>query len=331
MRKIRSLFKQAVGLSWFASPSGRASLRRRDCILTLHRVLASDAEAALPHRRALCIGAGAFERLLVWLSRNFDCVSLEELLGERAGVRPRLALSFDDGWRDNAEVAFPLLKRYQIPASVFLATDYIGTDKRFWWEALGETFWQRPHEATALMQALAGLNLTVPPALCIPAPTAERSRAIGRFLQQLKPLPAQTLDELTRYCPAQGPRDALDWQQVEDMEASGLVRFGSHGAGHAILTQLDKPALEDDLRRAASALVRHCKAPLGVFCYPNGNHDAQVRAAVSAHGYRYALASQPGLLGHDSSPLALPRIDVSHEAAVNPALLSWCLFQGARR
>lgn len=327
----RSLIKQAVGRSWFALPLGRASLRRRDSILMLHRVLASDAEAALPHRRALCIGAGAFERLLVWLSRHFDCVSMEELLGERAGSRPRLALTFDDGWRDNAEVAFPLLQRYRIPASVFLATDYIGTDRRFWWEALGETFWQRPYEATGLVQALAELDFTVPRALCIPDFTTERSKAIGSFLQQLKRLPAQTLDELTRYCPPQSGRDALDWQQVEYMEASGLVRFGSHGAGHAILTQLDKPALEDDLRRAAAALGRHCKAPLGVFCYPNGNHDAQVREAVSAQGYRYALGTQPGLLGSDSPPLALPRIDVSHEAAVKPALLSWCLFQGARR
>lgn len=327
----RSLIKQAVGWSWFASPMGRHSLLRRDSILMLHRVLASDAEAALPHRRALCVGAGAFERLLVWLSRHFDCVSMESMLSEREGMRPRLTLTFDDGWRDNAEVAFPLLQRYQIPASIFLATDYIGTDRRFWWEALGETFWQRPHETTQLVQALGTLGLTVPDALCSADAGVERSRAIGRFLQELKHLPAQTLNELTRYCPAHNTRDALDWQQVQHMEASGLVRFGSHGAGHAILTLLNKSALEDDLRRAAAALQRHCKAPLEVFCYPNGNHDSQVREAVSSQGYRYALATQPGLLGESTAPLVLPRIDVSHDVAANPALLSWRLLQGAIR
>lgn len=328
---VRSLLKQLVGGSWFASPLGRRSLRRRGTILMLHRVLASDAEAALPHRRALCVGAGAFERLLEWLSRHFDCVSIESLLSEPGGGRPRVALTFDDGWRDNAEVAFPLLQRYQIPASVFLATDYIGSNRCFWWEALGETFWQRPDEASALVQALTELGVSVPPTVCIADPGAERSRAIGSLLQQLKGLPPQTLDELTRYCPSLHAGDGMSWQQVQYLEASGLVRFGSHGAGHAILTLLDKVALEDDLRRAAAALQQHCKAPLEVFCYPNGNHDARVRAAVSAQGYRYALATQPGLLGGDSVALALPRIDVSHDAAADPALLCWRLLQGVRR
>src|SRR5690554_8000931 len=113
--------KRLMGSIWLAAPPARVRLARRGTVLMLHRVLASDAEADLPHRRAPCIGAGAFDRLLGWLKKHFDCVPLEDLLSAPAGQRPRISLTFDDGWHDNAEQAFPLLQRHGVPASIFLA------------------------------------------------------------------------------------------------------------------------------------------------------------------------------------------------------------------
>lgn len=91
-------------------------------ILMLHRVLANDRAADLPHRNELCVGPKAFEHLLVWLRRHFDCVPLMDILAPNSlrSERPRVALTFDDGWRDNAVNAFALLQKYQVPASIFL-------------------------------------------------------------------------------------------------------------------------------------------------------------------------------------------------------------------
>ncbi len=94
---IKTRIKQASGWLYFKSPKGRAELRGAGVILMLHRVLADDASAALPHRNELCVGPKAFEGLLRWLPRHFDCVGLMDLLDDHAAPRrdgrPKVAIA----------------------------------------------------------------------------------------------------------------------------------------------------------------------------------------------------------------------------------------------
>jgi len=140
---IKQLIKRTSGWLYLNSSVGRNQLHGAGVILMLHRVLSNDRAADLPHRNELCVGPKAFEHLLVWLRKHFDCVPLMEILQPNAlrTERPQVALTFDDGWRDNAANAFPLLQKHQVPASIFLSTDFIGSRQRFWWESIGETLW----------------------------------------------------------------------------------------------------------------------------------------------------------------------------------------------
>ena len=332
---LKQTLKAGAGWLYLNTPVGLGRLRGGGTILMLHRVLADDAQAALPHRAALCIGQPAFEHLLLWLVRHFDCVPLGELLDplHPAGSRPRLALTFDDGWRDNASHAFPLLQKHRVPASIFLSTDFIGSQRRFWWEAIGETLWGSFGEdaRAQLGERLQRLQPGLADELRTERSAQRRSQLLSRLLQRLKDLPADTLQALADSCPAPPEPHGLDWRQVQALEASGLVRFGPHGASHAILTRLDDRSLERDLRRSHEALAAHCTMPLPVYSYPNGDHDARVCAALARLGYRLALGTQPGL--HRSqlaSWLSLPRIGVSQHSARQPALLAWRILQGAR-
>ncbi|MGC5698731.1 polysaccharide deacetylase family protein [Pseudomonas sp. NFXW11] len=329
---LKQSLKRLLGSAYLNS-FGRARLSEAGVVLMLHRVLADSAAASLPHRAPLCVGQSQFEQLLQWLRRHFHCVPLQQLLEFPGADRPRLALTFDDGWRDNAELAYPLLERYEVPASIFLSTDFIGSHQGFWWEAIGETLWQQADSpgAKPLREQLQALDLAPPEALLRRGVDPARSRALGAYLQRLKTLAPQTLQTLADSCPATAAPHALDWAQVQRLERSGLVRFGPHGASHGILTGLDGSALRADLQRSHQALQEHCQAPLGVYCYPNGDHSPQVRAAVAELGYRFALGTQPGLIeAEGNSLLALPRIDVSQANAARPGLLAWRLLQGAR-
>lgn len=332
---LKQLIKAGTGWLCLNTPVGQRLLRGTGTILMLHRVVADDAQAALPHRNALCIGKPAFAHLLRWLKRRFDCVPLAELLDPSgpANGPPRLALTFDDGWRDNALHAFPLLQAHGLPASIFLSTDFIGSPQRFWWEAIGETLWGSfGEEAREQLGERLRQHLSLPEELRTAGAEQRRSQALEQFLQQLKGLSAATLQELADGCPSPPEPHALDWQQVQAMEASGLIRFGPHGASHAILTGLDDDRLEADLRRSHEAIGTHCQAPLPVYCYPNGDHDARVCAALRRHGYSQALGTRPGLrFSRQAASLSLPRIGVSHRIACQPALLGWRLLQGARR
>lgn len=329
---FKQSLKRLLGSAYLHSLA-RVRLRDAGVVLMLHRVLADDSAASLPHRAPLCVGQQHFEQLLRWLRRHFDCVPLEHLLEFPGGARPRLALTFDDGWRDNAEVAYPLLERYEMPASIFLSTDFIGSRQGFWWESIGETLWQQPDSAASrpLLAQLRALALAPPAELLQAGNEHARSRLLGEYLQRLKGLAPHSLQALADSCPDDHAPHSLDWAQVRHLERSALVRFGPHGASHGILTRLDGPALHADLQRSHAALQQHCQAPLGVYCYPNGDHSPEVRAAVAALGYRYALGTRPGLIEAEGNPwLALPRIDVSQASAARPGLLAWRLLQGAR-
>jgi peptidoglycan/xylan/chitin deacetylase (PgdA/CDA1 family) len=117
---------------------------------------------------------------------------------------------------------------------------------------------------------------------------------------------------------------------VRLLEDSGLVRFGPHGASHAILTGLDDQRLHEELTRSWTALENGCAQPLPVYCYPNGDNDARVRQQVAAHGFAFALGTEAGLYRNDGDPLNLPRFGVSQRNACHPELLAWRIRQGAR-
>jgi len=327
---IKTTIKRASGWVYLNSPVGRRQLHGAGLILMLHRVLPDERAAALPHRNELCVGAQSFERLLRWLRQHFDCLPLLDLLHGQGSGRPRVALTFDDGWRDNALHAFPLLQRYQVPASIFLSTDFIGSRQRFWWESLGETLWGSHGEAARhqMIEKLRRVGRPLPAAYFMHDSPRARSQALAHYLQSLKSLAPQALHLLTDACPAESLPQALDWQQVRQLEDSGLIRFGPHGASHALLPGLDDQRLEEEISRSHRALLQGCRDPLPVYCYPNGDHDLRVRQRLAAHRYPWALSTRAGLCQSSDDPLALPRIGVSQRNASRPSLLAWRISRG---
>ncbi|AIR90817.1 polysaccharide deacetylase family protein [Pseudomonas cremoricolorata] len=331
---IKTFVKCACGWLYLNSAKGRRQLRERGVILMLHRVVQDDASAELAHRNELCVGAESFAGLLEWLREHFDCVPLMTLLdpptAPRPGQRPPLALTFDDGWRDNAVHAFPLLRQYQVPASIFLSTDYIDSRQRFWWESIGETLWGSHGVASInpLLTQLQALGRPVPASVLHSFSNEARSRVLAGFLQSLKSLPPAQLHALTDACPLESLPQALDWHQVRQLEGSGLISFGPHGASHALLPGLSDEALHAELSRSRVALQEGCLQPLPVYCYPNGDHDARVRRQVAAQQYRYALGTRAAVCAVNDDPLALPRIGVSQRSARHPSLLAWRMSRG---
>lgn len=326
MAAWRNAAKIALGFSALLVPP---SLRRGDAILMLHRVVADDRAAALPHRRSLQVGVASFERMLRWLATRFDVVDLETMLTRPGTRRPRVALTFDDGWRDNADVAWPVLKSLDMPASIFLSTAYIGGTRCFWWESLGELLWRgEPAAVAVLAKHLAAAGL---PGLPADLPASSRSTTkslrIAAWLESLKELPADRLTALAALDAASAPH-AMDWPQVQAMEASGLIRFGAHGHSHAILTGLSDDAVREEVRLSRAAVAAHCRAPLPVFCYPNGNHDARVMRIVAEQGYRHALSTRRGWLTGGNA-YSLPRIGIGQAQAGHRALLARQLYRQA--
>jgi peptidoglycan/xylan/chitin deacetylase (PgdA/CDA1 family) len=129
---MKTSIKQVLGRALFASRLDRLFFRNIAVIVAFHRVL----EAPSPSD-PLSIDTRTFERFCRYFARHFDIVSLPQLarsLQAGGSVSRQLAITFDDGYRDNFEHAAPILSRLSLPATFFVVTQWIGTDVVPWWD-----------------------------------------------------------------------------------------------------------------------------------------------------------------------------------------------------
>ncbi len=329
---IKDAIKWLTGMAFLNGPAGRA-LHRCGLVLMLHRVVGSREEARLPHNNPLCVDRQSFSTLLAFLQRHFELVELEVALScAPAGERPVLALTFDDGWQDNYRYAFPVLQEQGVPASIFLSTAYIGQKRGFWWESVARRLWHDPEtvDQDALRQALTGSRILLMPELFSPAQSRARSLLIADFVRQLKWLDPLRLHGLADELFYDGSTHAMNWQEVAQMERSGLIRFGAHGHEHHILTLLQHRDCAADIFASQRLINQHCVRPLKQYCYPNGDHHADLHELLGDFGYTHALGVEPGVVSKGCNRFALPRIDVSQKTAEQPGLLAWRILQAYR-
>ena len=135
---MKKILKLAVGFVLLYTSLIKSVLSRRGVykgvvILSFHKVVNS------PYfRHHMTVSSGVFSELLDYLQKTVDIVPLDDLLDinkvANRSSRLKVVLTFDDGYYDNFTLAFPELKKRGIPATIFLSSGYIDTDKLLWWD-----------------------------------------------------------------------------------------------------------------------------------------------------------------------------------------------------
>jgi peptidoglycan/xylan/chitin deacetylase (PgdA/CDA1 family) len=226
-------------------------------------------------------------------ARGLEIVSLDEGMArfEARDRRPFVCLTFDDGYRDNYEVAFPVLRRHGAPAAIFLATGLIDRTAPMWWHPLERAFSSRGSAGAAVW--------------------AERFRAADAGET------VRLVDELAGIEPGFRPGEAydsaLDWSMVREMAASGLVTFGAHTVTHPLLAGLASPALTTEIEASRDRCAAMLGTPPRYFAYPFGQpHEVGPEAplAVARAGFAAAFTTTPTTLRERTSGdcFLLPRI-----------------------
>ena len=232
--------------------------------------------------------------------------TLKELVRRDECVPPRaIIVTFDDGYDDNFNYAFPILRENNIPATFFICPDYIGTDRVFWFDWAAYLCGELSRDVT-LSAALSGKTITL--STC---DSADARRY--RFLSFLKRLPdvdrhsliAQLEDMAKPDQRAFADSRPMSWQQVKEAQRSGFAEFGSHTLSHPVLSQLDEPAITRELYDSKQIIEAQLQVPCTALAYPVGGVDAinaDVLTAVARFGYDYACTYQSG-----ANKLPLPR------------------------
>jgi peptidoglycan/xylan/chitin deacetylase (PgdA/CDA1 family) len=286
----------------------------RGFILTLHRVrpFAPPTPGYAPNRLLEVTPLFLDAALTLIAARGFQFVTLTEAARRLTeGGPPFAALTFDDGYRDNSDLALPILERHGAPATVFFAPGLIERTARLWWLEL--------EEAIRRLDAidLAGLRL--------PARTpAEKSAAFERVYWTLRARPeAELLDAVAAQASQAGVTSAalaepafLTWDETLAFARHPLIEVGAHSLSHRRLAQWPADVARAEMVGCKAALEGRLGAPVTSFAYPVGDPTSagpREFALAREAGYDIAVTTRPGMLfpEHADHLLALPRVSLN--------------------
>jgi peptidoglycan/xylan/chitin deacetylase (PgdA/CDA1 family) len=272
--------------------------RRGAIVLTFHRVL-TDSEvqqtASLP---GMIVRSSTFSGFLKYAAQTSEFVDLSRDPEWQPNGKLKLAITFDDGWSDNATGAYPSARQYHAPIAIFIVAEKTGTTLPFWPERTVATMDRMAkdgpgRDALYIERAIEALK---------ELPASERELRIGQM--------AGTPGVLQSMGVATSVDRTMTWQQIQELHSGG-VTFGSHTSTHEILTTVPTAQAEKEIVSSRDLIQEKLKAPCSLFSYPNGDCSAQVRGLVAAAGYKFAFLNQdPGVWTRDCDPLLIPRVNV---------------------
>jgi peptidoglycan/xylan/chitin deacetylase (PgdA/CDA1 family) len=308
----------------------------RGLILMYHRIAELNSDPW-----GLSVSPAHFAEHLKVLRSSRSVIALPDLVETlRRGYHPRqhprqpVVVTFDDGYADNVDTAKPLLERYEIPATVFLVTGAIGSDREFWWDELDRVLLEPRELPQVLELRLAdcshrwelGADAAYDSRACWKnrlwrtweAPPTARHTLYYELWQRLYPLPDREkralLDELLAWAGLDSlPRPShrlVSLDQLKQLGECALIGIGAHTVTHAALPELRPESQREEIQESRSFLERALSRPVSCFAYPHGGHDSSTVSLVREAGFTAACTTVPGAVSRQSGCLALPRYQV---------------------
>lgn len=309
-----------------AGPHTRRHTTPRLLVLMYHRVLPADDHRARLEEPGMMVTPDTFRQHLQILQQHFETMHLSDWLRRRAAQQPlpsmACAITFDDGWADNHEFAYPVLQETGTPATIFLVSDMIGTRDRFWPERLARLVtavatqhseeWARP-ELAWLREAGSAYNFDGS------APSPETLSNLIASVKKLSDAEVHSHIDLVERAIGltdnSSPASLLNWEQVNEMLLSGLVEVGSHTCHHVRLNSETPPDLmHREVINSKQTISRHTGADPVTFCFPNGDYTAAALDLVRDN-YLGAVTTQAGWNTADSDSHGLSRIGIHNDIA----------------
>lgn len=295
-------------------------------ILMYHRVLCEDCSRDTYIQPGMFVTCKSFERQVSFLSERYQILLLEELI-EKINRNEKIggccAITFDDGWMDNYTNAFPVLKKYQAPATIFLATAFIGTSRLFWPE---EICWHLERQSP-VGQATANCSS---PVLRFRRevenyPSDNRDFFLNKVIEVFKGYSPDDRNSVLEYFRGMGRfpyplRQMLSWEEADEMSKSGLIAFGAHTAEHEILDQLPISKVKGEISRSKEDIEQKLGVSVTTFAYPNGNSNENIQEILQECKFVGAVTTRKGFLGRHTQLLEIPRIGI-HEDICNTSAM----------
>lgn len=293
--------KSAVLVLAGVAALARQRLAGQGSVLAFHGLRAEDAPVGVQDS-SLHLPVGTFRALCQHLAAHYHVMPLVEmatLLQAGQALPPRaVALSFDDGYASNYHLAYPILREFHLPATIFLTTGFLDGTSPLWFQQVD--------------LALSAQQATATPA------------SLGETLAALKALPDALMREKVQAwvkdlpaSPAPAVTHPLSWDQVREMQASGLVHFGGHTHTHPILARCSIEQQRQEIFTCHSRILAELGQAPRVFAFPNGgpaDFTPETQSLLAEAGFESAWTMISGRATPTSPSLRLPRYGAPESA-----------------
>lgn len=319
----------------------------RGLILMYHRISEDDIDPW-----SLRVTPEHFGEHLQVLQQHTQPLHLKELAQahQESNIRDRaVAITFDDGYANNFYQAKPILEKYQVPATVFVTTDYLEQPREFWWDELEEILLQ-PGDLPP------SLSLTIDEqqhhwelgkasqyshleAWANRSQQAWKSESGSRLhfyysvWQKLQPLFPNQRQSLLEQIKAWANRSStfrlthrpLTVAELPQIEAGGIIELGAHTVSHPLLSEQSIAVQQEEIKQSKRDLERLLSHPIHSFAYPFGAYRAETVSLVKEAGFEYACSTVETTVWQKSDPWQLPRFEVQDwdKAEFERHLLNW--------
>ena len=303
------------GFSFAKIVARRILAKQRIFILLYHKV-----DCKAPPFFGAAVRPDVFEKQIRFLKQYCKIVDLADLNQpgqiDQACPTDLIVITFDDGYRNNYRYAAPILKKYDVPATIFLTTDYIGDNRLLWYDELSWILYKAVNlpdrrrlvrfelslEIIREVEQFFGANssghvniLRSLSALLKTYSLTEREKAIKRLAQACK-IKRWTKDE---------DRAMLSWEEVREMSVHG-VSFGSHTMSHPVLSAIPMPRVQREIGESKRIIENQIQKPVTTFAYPYGkstDYTDEVTKVLLDEGFEYACTTT---VGYEQFPVATP-------------------------
>ena len=329
---IRKLFARVCDRFGLIDARYRILSNNHFVILMYHRVI-PESKARLKVQAGMYVDPLTFEMHLKYLKEKFDILPLHEIptlihkTNNSNCGRMRAFLTIDDGWRDNYEFAFPLLNKYEIPATIFLPTGYIGTKKMFWTDQLALLLGGLENITDDQKMSRIS-NRIAQEIINIRGNYSEHyENIVGRLNNTTQDEIISCISEISSHFHIDlqnSERHYLTMEELHEMGKSGLIFYGSHTVNHKTLTSLNRQDVKRELEQSKdwllnNKLVEHEFIP---FSYPNGDFNSNIEKMVKSAGYHLALTTKRKLNNINAGIFDLGRVNIHQDMTSSKSMFA---------
>ncbi len=293
-------------------------------VLTYHRVIPDNETRADGFAIENGVPASVFEAQLRFMLKHFIPARASDVAAPRVLGRS-FVVTLDDGYADNFQVAAPILRRLGIPATFFVISDWVGSDRLFWWEQLALAFRETrlDHLDLSPLEAQAGNAAGLPGSLPL-GDSRQRAAAYETLCAAIRSGPheavAGIVENLARALEVSLRHEGRDyalmnWDQVRELSEQGF-EIGGHTASHASVVDADKRLLQREIVDSMTTIENKLQAPVVSFAYPYGCYrqdDARVTRLLSDTSCKAAFTTDKRPVRAGVNRFEIPRITLNRK------------------